>query len=407
MSMKLRHVFVSLLWLCALSACSSDPSERAVSPPLLKVAVREAAMREIAPEIALTGELVPALMLRLMPETDGLTVERVLADVGDRVERGDALIAVDDAGLRLELIQARAEYAQATFDSDGLRRELARIEQVIAIGGVSANERDVKRSALRAAEQRALAAAAARDLIARRLNRARLSAPAAGKILARHVEVGDRTGNGNTPYFVIAADGQAEFESRAGLRQLQQLREGMTAVVRPADGASPLRGRVRIAADAVSGNDRLGQVRIALEPDVGANATAARIGTPATALIRLATRRALFVPAAALRFSPDPWVWIVDRDNRVRRRDLRLGAAVADGYEALQGLRPGDRLVADAGALLVAGDRVEPISVAVATSAPPQRPASKSNATSTPGAASKPAARAHSESTAPPAGSMP
>jgi HlyD family secretion protein len=387
--MKCDAFKVSALLLCLLSACSSGDGRRAdavAEPAPLKIAVREVALREIAPEIALTGEFVPARMLRVVPEVDGLTVERVLADVGDRVERGDALIAVDDDGLRLELIQSGAEHQQAAIETAGVRRELSRIEEVMDIGGVSANERDLKRNALRAAEQRALVAAAARDLIVRRLNQARLPAPATGLVLERHVEAGDRTGTSQSPYFVIAADGGVEFEARVGARQLQALRQGMSATVRPSDGSPPLQGRVRIAADAVSGDDRLGKVRIALttavntnpNPNSGADAvvTAARIGIPATASVALASRSGLFVPAAALRFSPEAWVWIVDREDRVRRRDLRLGAAFADGYEVLHGLVVGDRLVADAGALLVEGDRVAPVLSDGAASRPSPSPKS-------------------------------
>lgn len=365
-SMSLRLIAVSASF--ALSACSA-PEASSPAPTLLRVAVVPAATRDIAPEIALTGELVPTRMLRVVPEVDGVIVERVLVDVGDRVERGQALVEVDDDGLRLELIQAHAEREQAAAETDSLRRELARIERVVAIGGVSENERDLKRSALRAVEQRTLGASAARDSIARRLNLASPRAPASGRILERNVEAGDRTGTANTPYFVIAADGEAEFEALAGLRQLQPLRSGMDATVRPADGSPPLRGRVRIAADALMSGDRRGKVRIALERDEaekdlaanGRRSDAARIGTPAIATVTLPARRALVVPAGALRFSPEPWLWVVDAGDRVRRRDLRLGVSLDDGYEVLHGLRAGERLVADAGALLVAGDRIHPL----------------------------------------------
>lgn len=350
-------VFVSMLVGCGLAGCDREPLPVDNAPQTgLRVNVHDVRQQQIVPTTVLTGELVPKRTVRINAEVDGAIVQRVLVDAGDRVERGQPLLQVDDTALRLELLQAQAESRQAATDAARLRVEFGRYARVAAAGGVSANDRDAKGSEFKAAQERTIAVAAMRDLAARRLDKARFVAPETGLVLTRNVEVGDRTGSSNEPYFVIAADGDVEFQAAVGVRQLDGLRPGLRATIRPADGSAQLSGSVRTAAIGVDARDRRGIVRIRLDATM-----TARSGVPATAFIVSPTRTALVVPADSVHFDPMPWVWAIERDKTVRRRELQLGASTDHGFEVLQGLRAGDTIVGDAGALLVAGESVVPV----------------------------------------------
>jgi RND family efflux transporter MFP subunit len=349
-----------------LSACSDTPSaDKKTTLADMRVSVIEIAQRQVETGVALTGELAPRRVVRINAEVDGAIVRRVLVDAGERVERGQPLLQVDDRALRLELLQADAESRRAATDAARLRAELGRLQRVVAVGGVSANDLDAKRSEFESAQENTVASAAARDLAARRVEKARFTAPEDGLVLSRNVEVGDRTGSSNEPYFVIAADGELEFQASAGARQLQDIQPGLRAIIQLADGSAPLSGTVRAAAVGVDARDRSGVVRIGLDtPGAG------RSGEPATARIVSASRRALVVPAGAVHFDPHPWVWVIARGNVVQRRELQLGATTEPGFEVVSGLRAGESVVGDAGALLVAGDRVEPVRARAAQKTP-------------------------------------
>ncbi len=353
------HTALTTVFFCLylLAGCNQASVSVDKAPQMgLRVNVHDVRQQDIIPTTVLTGELVPKRMLRINAEVDGVIVRRVLADAGDRVERGQPLLDIDDTALRLELLQAEAESRRAATDAERLRVESGRFERVSVAGAVSANDRDAKRGEYKAAQELTFAAAAARDLAARRLDKSQFAAPEAGLVLARNVEVGDRTGVSNEPYFVIAADGELEFQAAVGVRQLDGLRPGLRATIRPADGSPPLSGSVRSAAIGVDTRNRQGIVRIRLD-----TAMTARSGVPATASIQSQPRTATVVAAGAVHFDPAPWVWVIDRRNIASRRELQLGATTDQGFEVLQGLRAGETVVGDAGALLVAGETVVPI----------------------------------------------
>lgn len=358
---------VLVLLLVMTTGCSGD-SEKSATPTVespfraLYASVLKIQEQDFAPSVLLTGEIAPVRTVRVHAEVDGAIVRRVLVEAGQRIERGDRLLEVDERGLRLQLEQVGAENRQAKLDAERLQVELGRFERVSGIGGVSANELEAKRSEHRIAVERLQASQAARDLAARQLQLARFLAPASGLILTRNVEVGDRTGTSNDPYFILAADGELEFRAAAGTRQLQEIAPGMPALVTPGDGSAPMQGMVRAAARGVDQWDRRGAVRIQFQAP-----GQARSGVPATAKVFGKSRRAVVVPAAAVQFDPQPWVWVVNAQSQVLRRSLTLGAATEQGFEVLSGLRANETIVRDAGALLVEGDRIQPERIAEAT----------------------------------------
>ena len=347
---------------CTINTDNATTQARESPFPALRATVMTVQAQDISPSVLLTGEIAPVRTVRVHAEVDGAIVRRVLVEAGQRVERGQRLLEVDERGLRLQLEQASAQYRQAEHDAKRLHGELERLEQVAGIGGVSENELEAKRIEHRIAAEQRTANKAARDLAERQMRLSRFLAPESGLILARNVEIGDRTGTSNEPYFIIAADGELEFRAAVGIRQLQDVAPGMRATVIPSDGSSPLQGNVRAAARGVAPMDRRGMVRIRLQ-DPGP----ARSGVPATAKVLGQSRRGIVVPAAALQFDPNPWVWVVNAQSLVQRRALTLGVAAEQDYEVLRGLRVGDTIVADAGALLVEGDRIQPQRIAQTT----------------------------------------
>lgn len=257
-----RYLYSCLL-IVALAACkgetSQPPPER--SAPELRVTVESVQTIELTPTITLSGQLVARETVRMFSEVDGLIVQRVLVEAGDTVRAGQPLLLVDTKSAQLELEQATAQRAQALIDSQRLRQELARMRSVADIGGVSHNVLTNSELQLEAAEEYLRAATAARDIAEHRLNQALFRAPFAGVVLQRDVEVGDRTGSSSAPYFVLARDGDIEFEAFGTTRQLEAIEPGMPAQVR-AEGHPPQPGLVRAAAVAVDSNTRSGRVRI-------------------------------------------------------------------------------------------------------------------------------------------------
>src|SRR5262245_23601571 len=71
-----------------------------------RITVTSAAKRELAATLTVTGTLVPRDEVRVMAQIDGLSVTKIIAEEGDRVEQGQALLTLDDIMLQTQLAQS-------------------------------------------------------------------------------------------------------------------------------------------------------------------------------------------------------------------------------------------------------------------------------------------------------------
>jgi RND family efflux transporter MFP subunit len=69
---------------------------------------------------------------------------------------------------------------------------------------------------------------------------------------------------------------------------------------------------------------------------------------------------ALIIPASAIVQGDQPWVMLVDSDNRVEIRRIVLGIGGANSQEVTSGLKPGDRIIIGGQSGLQPGQQVTP-----------------------------------------------
>jgi RND family efflux transporter MFP subunit len=184
-----RPLFAGLgpLLLVALCSATTGPTMAAEAAPVTLAEVREETLREQA---VLSGTTIPQRRAELSPKVDGLVTE-LFVDEGSLVQAGDPILTLDD---RLEVhavdaAEARVQEAEASHrDAERIRDELLRLKQ-----GRHASETDI-RSAEARVDMTAAALAAERAALARAeevQRRHRLTAPFAGMVVSRAVEVGE------------------------------------------------------------------------------------------------------------------------------------------------------------------------------------------------------------------------
>jgi len=247
-SMNSTRTFV----LCFLSAvlvtsCNAEKEQggkkgRGGGP--LVVRVLEARAEEVEQEVELTGTLGGAEEVTVSTEVEG-RVERVLADLGDRVKAGAPLDPLAAVELRLRAAPAEAEYLQAPAklgtddpgrdrfdpatqaavrrtqaDLDEAQRNLTRGEEVMRRGLMAQGELDLLQTRLRvaqAAQQAALEEArsayatararrAAAGLARKKLRDASVVSPVDGVVARRLVSPGEYLKAGQAVAAVVVTD---------------------------------------------------------------------------------------------------------------------------------------------------------------------------------------------------------
>ena len=167
----LRSWFCLVVFTTAGQAFAGVPADPAVMPP-------------IAPDrVAARGRIEPRDGLYAISGPSGpvAVVAELMVEVGDSVERGQVLAELDDAGLReADLKRAEAQLANA-------RSELARNIRLKRKNMVSAAESEALELQVVIAEAELAQARAM-------LDRTRVKAPVAGRVIAIHARAGERVG---------------------------------------------------------------------------------------------------------------------------------------------------------------------------------------------------------------------
>jgi HlyD family secretion protein len=286
----------------------------------------------------------------------GGRVIRVVVDAGSWVRAGQVLAVVDrsvqaeqaaELAAQIEAARANAALAQSNY------------ERAIALQGrgfVSKAEIDAKKAARDAANAQVRVAQATLAATRAQIGQLNVVAPAAGLILARNVEVGQIVSPGSGALFRLAEGGQMEMRAQLAQQDIAFVHVGMPAQVTPVGSQTSIAGSVWQVAPVIDPQSRLGQVRISIPytPDV-------KPGGFAEARITAGATTAPVLPQSAV-LSDDKgnYVYVVNDNNQVERRNIQIGTVNEAGVTIASGLSGNEAVVLSAGPFLNPGQKINP-----------------------------------------------
>lgn len=164
----------------------------------------------------------------------GATIEQILAEVGDDVKVGQVLAVLDKDAMSEHVVQAQADYEQATASHEQAQADLARVEPLLAIDAISRQQVDSHRTALKQAQATKKASLARLNRAKNNLNNTQITAPVAGIISAKNAQVGMAVSG--TPLFSIIKDGHLEWQATLSPTDAKRIHLGQQAQVMVGDG---------------------------------------------------------------------------------------------------------------------------------------------------------------------------
>lgn len=303
-----------------------------------------------------TGTLAARREVAVGVVGEGGRVLRVNVEAGDWVNAGEILAVVDRSVQSQQTASIAANIEVARADAELAQANLDRALQLVDRGFISKADVDRLTATRDAAVARVKVAEA--QLGERRARNAQLNvvAPVAGLVLVRNVEPGQVVGPGSEAPFTIAQGGQMELLANLGEDDLAQVSVGTTASVTPVGSDKSFACEVWQVAPTIDPQTRQGTARCGL-----AFAPELRPGGFASAQIARGTIVAPRLPESAIMSDEKgSFVFVVDKDNRIQRRDVRTGVVTDQGIAILSGLAGNERIVLRAGGFLNEGDRVIP-----------------------------------------------
>jgi RND family efflux transporter MFP subunit len=190
-----------------------------------------------------------------------------------------------------------------------------------------------------------------------RLARAEVRAPADGIVLTRNVEVGQTVTAGGEALFRVAEGGEVELRGQVAEQDLPLLKVGQAVTVRLTGTSLAFEGHVRLLPAVIDPQTRLGMARVELKPDPNL-----RPGAFARAEVTVSNaKRAVLPQTAVLTDDKGSYVLVVDAQDKVERRRVRVSGMMQNGVTISEGLTDADQVVATAGAFLQEGELVKPV----------------------------------------------
>ena len=357
----LRRRFVAYIALCALpfalAACGPTPqSDPRTEAPLVRVAVIQGAPAESR---SFTGTVAARVQSDLGFGVAGKVVER-LVDAGQTVKRGQALMRIDSADLKLAAVARQQAVAAARAQARQAAADEVRYRALLGTGVISASAYDQRKAAADTAKAQLTAAEAQADVALNASRYAELLADADGTVMETLAEPGQ----------VVAAGQVVVRIARAGPREaVIQLPETLRPTVGSV-GQATLFGKESVAAPA-----RLRQLSDAADPltrtfearfVLAGEMADAPLGTTVTIQIASelsSTQDGWQVPIGSLFDAGNgPGVWVVHGEPaKVGWRPVAVQHVDDENARIAGQIKRGDRVVALGAHLLREG---EPVRVA-------------------------------------------
>lgn len=311
-----------------------------------------------APELHGFGRVIAEREARLASRVSGELLEFTPEALpGSIVAAGSPLARLDDSDLQLALREAEAALAQAEAQLAMERGEQQRAEtEYRSFGRELSGERRalvLREPQLRQAQAEVERARAARDRARLDLDRTTLSAPWRGMVQARLLGSGSMVSSGTELLHLVDV---SRFWVRVSLpgEAMNWLHvaddngpgSGVILSTRTWPGGETRQGEVIAMLPALEEQGLQAQLLVAVDDPLGleSGAPALRLGDVVRLVFEARPQENLFViPAAALR--PGDELWILDDEERLRRRTVNVIHRGQTQILVAEGLTEGERVV--------------------------------------------------------------
>ena len=342
-----RYTKISLL-LC-LFPVLSWAQEQEQKAPAAPVIVETAQRDTFSATLWVSGTVISQNDAKIAAETDGRITW--VADVGSRIEKGEALARIDAQDLRLNLSDSEAQLASLKAQLKYRDSSLQRLEKLAESNNAAETQLDEAQSQRDMTRQEIKRAEVAIAQIKRRIQQANVLAPFPGIVVERLVQTGEFVARGAQVARLVDTD-HREIKAQAPLSVAGWIREGMQVSVEHQrhESLSPVSYVIPVGDE----RSRMFEIRIAADNPAWIIGSPVRIALPNSE-----PRELVAIPRDALVLRGSSiYVMRVNDDNTVERVAVETGIGLGGFVEVIGNVEKGDRIITRGGERLQAGQQV-------------------------------------------------
>jgi RND family efflux transporter MFP subunit len=353
---------LGVLWLAHRARAQAPANAGEAEAPTAGVA--KVTREDLSIEVTIAAEFRPYVEVELPAKVTGY-VGRMNVDFGDTVKSGQLLATIEVPELQAELDNALAAEQKAQADFTNANLIYSRLQSVNHDHPNLVAQQDLDTAqANDLATGAAIAAAKANvERYQTMVGYTQITAPFDGVITHRYVDPGALIDAQGKPLVRVSDNYLLRLDFPVTVDYAKDVRLGDSVVVR-VDSLNnrTLTGRISRFTHEVDDRTRTMITEIEV-PNPGLELIP---GMYANVVLEVEKRpQALAVPVEAVSSGKSPTVYVVNHDNVIEARAVKLGLETPNNYEVLSGLEEGDLVIIGNRSAFQAGQKVEPKLIAL------------------------------------------
>ncbi|AXC76673.1 multidrug efflux RND transporter subunit MdtA [Salmonella enterica subsp. arizonae serovar 35:z4,z32:-] len=332
--------------------------------PLAPVQAATATTQAVPRYLSGLGTVTAANTVTVRSRVDGQLIALHFQE-GQQVNAGDLLAQIDPSQFKVALAQAQGQLAKDNATLANARRDLARYQQLAKSNLVSRQELDAQQAQVNELQGTITADEANVASAQLQLDWSRITAPVAGRVGLKQVDIGNQISSGDTAGIVVITQTHPidlifTLPESDIATVVQAQKAGKTLTVEAWDRTNshklsegvllsldnqidPTTGTIKIKARFTNQDDTL-------FPNQFVNAR----------MLVDTEQNAVVVPAAAVQMGNEGhFVWVLNDENNVSKKRVKVGIQDNRNVVISAGLSAGDRVVTDGIDRLTEGAKVE------------------------------------------------
>lgn len=319
-----------------LVSCNSEKKDQTTTQDQkVQVKVETVTSQDVEQTSEFTATVEASVTNKIAPQM-AVRIDKVFAEVGDKVRKGQKLAQMDQSNLM-----------QSKVQMENIEAEFKRLDELYKIGGVSKSQWEAQKTSLE------IAKTSYRNLS----ENTQLISPINGVVTARNYDSGDMFSMG-TPIFVVEEIRPVKLLVNISETLFTQVKKGMPVDVKlDVYGDETFAGKVSLVYPSIDSQTRTFPVEIT----VANNDERVRPGMFARITINFGVKQNVVVPDLAIvkqSGSGDRYIYVY-KDGKVSYNKVELGRRMGDKYELISGVENGDQVVVTGQSRLNDGMEVE------------------------------------------------
>jgi len=356
MNIKINTIVAFSLTLLLASCGGEDKKAIADHTPAIAVKTSQVQANENSPFLSVSGKIEATNSADLSTRMMGY-VNKVYVNVGDKVQKGQLLVAINNADLQAKRAQVNAGITQATVGFENAQKDYNRFKSLFADKSASQKEMDDMTANFEMAKAQLESAKQMKNEVNAQFTYSNITAPFSGIVTSKNVEAGNMA-NPGMPLLSIETPGNFEVLAMVPETEISEIKNGSTVAVLVKSINQTIKGKVSEVSTSAKNTGGQYLVKIALDK-TDAPILSGMFTTVQFPVERKAKTELVLIPTEAIITNGQlSGVYTVSQSNTAILRWLRLGRIYGNQVEVLSGLNAGEAYIVSAEGKLYNGTKI-------------------------------------------------